>query len=57
MIERLWGHLKRTVLANVLFASMEDLVAVFRRGVARINGHRNKMDFIFNHDDVKQKAA
>jgi len=57
MIERLWGHLKRTVLANVLFASIEDLVAAFRRGVARINGHRNKMDFIFNHDDVKQKAA
>ena len=57
MIERLWGHLKRTVLANVLFASIEDLVVAFRRGVARINGHRSKMDFIFNHDDVKQKAA
>jgi hypothetical protein len=26
-------------------------------GVARINGHRNKMDFIFNHDNVHKKAA
>jgi transposase len=57
MIERLWGHIKRTVLANVLFTTMDDLAAAFRRGVARINGHRNKMDFIFNHDDVHKKAA
>ena len=57
LIERLWGHLKRTVLANVLFATMEDLVVAFRHGVARVNGHRNKMDFIFNHDDVHKKAA
>jgi transposase len=57
MIERPWGHIKRTVLANVLFVTMDDLVAVFRRGVACINGHRNKMDFIFNHDDVCKKAA
>jgi hypothetical protein len=49
--------IKRTVLANVLFVTMDDLVAAFRRGVARINGHRNKMDFIFNHDDVQKKAA
>ena len=57
MIERLWGHLKRTVLANVLFASIEDLVAAFRRGVARVNGHRSKMGFMFDHDDVDKKAA
>ncbi len=25
LIERLWGHLKRTVLANVLFTSLEEL--------------------------------
>jgi len=57
LIERLWGHLKRTVLANVLFATMDDLVAAFRRGVARVNGHRNRMDFIFNHDDLHKNAA
>jgi len=57
LIERLWGHLKRTVLANVLFRNLDDLVAAFRRGVGRINGHRNKMGFMFDHDDVQGKAA
>lgn len=52
LIERLWGHLKRTVLANVLFDSIGDLVQAFRRGVARINGHRDKMGFMYDHDDV-----
>jgi len=57
MIERLWGHLKRTVLANVLFGSIEDLVAAFHSGVAAVNGRRNKMGFMFDHDDVHIKAA
>jgi transposase len=57
LIERLWGHLKRTVLANVLFETMNDLVTAFCRGVSRINGHKNKMGFIFDHDDVKTRAA
>jgi transposase len=57
LIERLWGHLKRTVLANVLFETLDDLVQAFRRGVAHVNGHRNKMGFMFDHDDVQQKAA
>ncbi len=57
LIERLWGHLKRTVLANVLFKTMDDLVAAFRRGVGRVNGHRNQMGFMFDHDDVQKKAA
>ncbi len=57
LIERLWGHIKRTVLANVLFKTLNDLVAAFCRGVSQINGHRNKMGFIFDHDDVKGKVA
>ena len=57
LIERLWGHLKRTVLANVLFQTMEDLEAAFRRGVARVNGRRNRMGFMFDHDDVLGKKA
>lgn len=57
LIERLWGHLKRTVLANVLFQTMDDLVAVFRHGVGRINGHRGQMGFMFDHDDVQQRKA
>jgi transposase len=58
LIERLWGHLKRTVIANVLFQKMDDLVAAFRKGVGQINGHRGRMGFIFDHDDLpKRKAA
>jgi len=52
LIERLWGHLKRTVLANVLFETIDDLVSAFRRGVGRINGHRDRMGFMFDHDDL-----
>jgi transposase len=55
LIERLWGHLKRTVLANVLFETIEDLVIAFRRGIGCINGHRNKMGFMFNHDDLEHE--
>lgn len=57
LIERLWGHLKRTILANVLFRTLDDLVAAFRTGVARINGHRDKMGFMFNHDHGQRRVA
>lgn len=57
LIERLWGHFKRTVLANVLFETLDDLVAAFRRGVGQINGYREKMGFMFNHDRFHRKAA
>jgi transposase len=57
LIERLWGHLKRTVLANVLFRTLDDLVCAFKRGVGRINGHRNKMAFVFSHDEDERKVA
>lgn len=52
LIERLWGHLKRTVLANVLYTSLDDLVRAFRTGVRCISGHRDRMGFMFTHDDV-----
>ena len=57
LIERLWGHLKRTVLANVLFETLEDLTAAFRKGVGRVNGHRDQMGFMFDHDDVLGKTG
>lgn len=57
LIERLWGHLKRTFLANVLFVSVADLVDAFRRGVRAVNAKRNKMGFMFDHDDVTGKKA
>jgi transposase len=55
LIERLWGHLKRTVLANVLYQDLNDLVAAFRKGVSRITGHRDHMGFMFDHDDLTQE--
>jgi transposase len=57
LIERLWGHLKRTVLANVLYETIEDLVDAFRKGVKKINGHKDRMSFMFNHDDFQHKKA
>lgn len=55
LIERLWGHLKRTILANVLYATLDDLVAAFRTGVRRLAGRRERMGFMFDHDDLTQE--
>ncbi len=52
LIERLWGHLKRTVIANVLYVTLDDLVAAFRKGVRRLTGDRERMGFMFDHDDL-----
>lgn len=57
LIERLWGHLKRTVLANVLFADIRDLVTAFQRGVRAVNARRDKMGFMFEHDAEADKKA
>jgi transposase len=57
LIERLWGHLKRTVLANVLYKTLDDLVAAFRWGVRRATVKRERMGFMFDHDDVRQEIA
>lgn len=57
LIERLWGHLKRTILANVLFATIDDLVVAFRKGIARVNGRRDRMGFMFNHDKTRKKTG
>jgi transposase len=56
LIERLWGHMKRTVLANVLYATLRDLVAAFRKGARRLTGDRERMGFMFDHDDLAQKS-
>jgi transposase len=57
LIEPLWGHLKRTVLANVLFTSLGHLVAAFHVGVRRLTGRRDRMGFLFNHDDLIPKNS
>ena len=55
LIERLWGHMKRTILANVLYGSLEDLVIAFRHGVRHLTGSRQQMGFMFNHDELTQE--
>jgi transposase len=57
LIERLWGHLKRTVLANVLYRTLDDLVAAFRKGVRRATVKRERMGFMFDHDDLLQEIG
>jgi transposase len=65
LIERLWGHLKRTVLANVLYKTLDDLVSAFHKGVRRATVKRERMGFVFDRDDLlagithetKQKSA
>ena len=60
LIERLWGHIKRTILANVLSGTLDELVAAFRHGVRFLTGDRSRMTFMFDHDDLiprKKKAA
>jgi transposase len=54
LIERLWGHLKRTVLANVLYQNLTDLVAAFSKGARRLTAKRECMSFMFGHVDVKR---
>jgi transposase len=56
LIERLWGHLKRTVLANVLYDTLDDLVTAFRTGARRLTGKRERMGFVFDHDDLLQES-
>lgn len=57
LIERLWGHLKRTILANVLYHTLADLVRAFHQGVQALDGDRNAMAFMFRHDNITRKFA
>lgn len=57
LIERLWGHLKRTVLANVLYRTLDDLVSAFRTGVRRATVKRERMGFMFDHDDLFEEIT
>jgi transposase len=57
LIERLWGHLKRTVLANVLYSNIEDLVAAFRKGARQVTSPRARMKFMFTHEEGEPDAS
>jgi len=47
LIERLWGHVKRTFLANVLYRSLEDLVKALQRGVRHLNRKQSHVAFLY----------
>ena len=57
LIERLWGHLKRSVLANVLYTNIQDLVAAFRKGARRVTSNRERMKFMFTHEEDEPTAS
>jgi hypothetical protein len=57
LIERRWGQLKRTILANMLFKTLDDLIAAFHKGIARINDRRDKTGFMFNHKTPRRQTA
>ena len=43
------------MLANTLYATLDDLEAAFRRGAKGLTGDRDKMGFMFDHDDLNPK--
>jgi len=55
LIERLWGHIKRTILANLLYTSLDELAAAFRHGVRYFTGDRSRMSIMFEHDDLNRR--
>jgi transposase len=56
LIERLWGHVKRTILANVLFETHDDLVDACPVGVRQLTSRRDRITFMFDHDDLARKT-
>ncbi len=57
LIEHWWGHLKRTVIANVLYSTPYDMLTAFRRGVRMVDANRNQMGFTIDHGDVTGKKV
>jgi transposase len=57
LIERLWGHIKRTILANVLYETLDDLVDAFETGARRLTRRRELMTFLFDHDDINRSST
>jgi len=49
LIERLWGHIKRTFLANVLYQSLNDLMKAFRQGVRYLNRKQSRVSFLYTN--------
>jgi transposase len=46
LIERLWGHVKRTLVANKLFSSFEKLVEALRTGLESLKHAQKEVQFV-----------
>ena len=42
-------------LTDKQWEALDDLVRAFRTGVRRLTGHRERMGFMFDHDDLTQE--
>jgi putative transposase len=49
LIERLWGHVKRTFLANVLYQSLDDLLKALKKGLSHLNQKRDRVAFLYTN--------
>jgi len=60
LIERLWGHVKRTFLANVLYQSLDDLLKALRLGLRYLNQRRDRVAFLYinqQQNRLNQKSS
>lgn len=55
LIERLWGHVKRTFLANLLYQSLDDLVRAFRQAIGFLNRKQSRVAFLYTNTQKKQR--
>jgi hypothetical protein len=49
--------LKRTILANVLYDTLDDLVDAFRHGVARLTANRDKTGFLYDQNHLTRELS
>ena len=61
LIERIWGHLKRSALANIFYGTVARLMVAIARAVRAFNDRSNKLMSLlfadFNHKKSKTQAA
>jgi hypothetical protein len=51
------GPPEAPIVANGLEQTLDDLIAAFRFGIARINGCRDQMGFMFKHTQTHEKTG
>jgi len=56
LIERVWGHLKRSALANVFHGTPGRLAVAIHRAVEGLNDNKNQMLRILFHDQTRNSS-